>query len=49
LLTWAAPYNGGSTITGYKVYRKTAGTAYALLASVGGGSDRAGRKGSVVD
>ena len=38
LLTWAAPYNGGSPITGYNVYRKTAGTAYALLASVGGGS-----------
>ena len=38
LLSWTAPYNGGSPITGYNVYRKTAGTGYALLASVGGGT-----------
>src|SRR4051812_9040314 len=35
LLSWQAPNDGGSAITGYKVYRKTSSTAYALLASVG--------------
>jgi hypothetical protein len=38
LLTWQAPNDGGSPITGYKLYRKTASTSYALLATVGAGA-----------
>ncbi|MFY9578477.1 MAG: CARDB domain-containing protein [Gaiellaceae bacterium] len=36
LLTWEAPYNGGSAITGYKIYRKTASSGYSVLATVRG-------------
>jgi hypothetical protein len=38
LLTWEQPNDGGSPITGYNVYRKTASTSYALLATVGAAS-----------
>jgi hypothetical protein len=34
LLTWQAPDDHGSAITGYKVYRRTAGTSSTLLATV---------------
>ena len=38
LLTWEAPADNGSAITGYKVYRRTAGTSSTLLATVNGSS-----------
>jgi hypothetical protein len=37
-LEWAAPDDHGSAITSYKVYRKTAGTAYAVVGTVPGGT-----------
>jgi CARDB/Fibronectin type III domain len=36
VLTWRAPDDHGSAITGYSVYRRTAGTSSTLLAKVGG-------------
>ena len=33
-LTWPVPDNGGSPITGYKVYRKVGANAFTLLATV---------------
>lgn len=36
LLTWQAPDDHGSAITGYKVYRRTAATSSTLLATVNG-------------
>ena len=38
LLTWQAPNDGGSAITGYKVYRRTGSTSYALLSTVSAGA-----------
>jgi hypothetical protein len=37
-LEWAAPDDHGSAITSYKVYRKTASTGYAVVATVPGGT-----------
>ncbi len=37
-LTWAAPDDGGATITQYKIYRRTGAGAFALLATVSGTS-----------
>lgn len=34
LLTWQAPADNGSAITGYRVYRRTAGTSSILLAKL---------------
>lgn len=36
VINWQAPNDGGSPITGYKVYRRTAGTQSAVLATVSG-------------
>jgi Big-like domain-containing protein len=36
-LSWSTPDDHGFAITGYKIYRRTASTAFALLASVGAG------------
>jgi len=33
-LNWSAPDNGGSAITGYKIYRSVNGGAFALIATV---------------
>ena len=38
LLTWQAPNDGGSTITGYKVYRKAGTGSYSVLATLGAGT-----------
>jgi hypothetical protein len=35
LLTWQGPNDGGSPITGYKLYRRAAGGSYALRATLG--------------
>jgi hypothetical protein len=35
-LTWTAPGNGGSAITGYRIYRGTSSANQAFLVSVGG-------------
>ena len=35
VLTWSTPYNGGSAITGYKVYRSTVSGAETLLVTLG--------------
>jgi hypothetical protein len=34
VLSWKAPFDGGSPITGYRLYRKTSASAYSLLASL---------------
>jgi PKD repeat protein len=33
-LSWSVPDNGGSPITGYRIYRRTTSSAFALLASI---------------
>ena len=38
ILTWQAPDDHGSAITGYRLYRRTASTSPTLIASPGGGT-----------
>ena len=38
LLTWQAPNDGGSSITGYKLYRRAGTGAYSVLATLGAGT-----------
>ena len=35
VLTWTAPFNGGSAITGYKIYQSTVSGSETLLATLG--------------
>jgi hypothetical protein len=50
-LGWTAPFNGGSPITGYRIYRGTTTTVDTLLASTAPGAtsyvDTSGTRGVV--